>query len=436
MSPTAPGVPRRIAADQVRYLAFEGGGGAGNAYPGALMALHSLDILKYRDNRLLGIWGIAGSSAGAITAMFLSMGYTPLEMSEILAGQDFNEFFDPVRAGLVPRIGGCVITYNLTSTDDILAKVSQSFAGQVLQAMNPSSRVLLSGIGQALRLREGLVRAECYVAGFLSSVLLGVLNRPSEGVVLDRIMKGVGDGQLLSSFLYDYGIFSGHAIRKFFTKGIADAVRRVQGLPGSATTMRIGSRDVLLGEIDFEQHRAIFGCKLVVTGSNLETGMTELFSADTTPKFRVADAVRISMSIPIAYKPLIIKDKASLAAVGASPGSFVEGVWVDGGVFNNTPVGVFDQAAGSQERTIALRLRVDGRKSIDGFVDFYRAYPLGMAAGTGESQMSGSLSPLIDRTIELPVTEEEMGLFTFSPDAAVYQAVNARSRQTVLDYFA
>jgi hypothetical protein len=58
-----------------------------------------------------------------------------------------------------------------------------------------------------------------------------------------------------------------------------------------------------------------------------------------------------------------------------------------------------------------------------------------MALGTGESQQSSSLSPLIDRTIKLPVTEDEMGLFTFSPDETVYKKVNARSEKAVLDYF-
>jgi predicted acylesterase/phospholipase RssA len=429
------GGPRRIAANQVKYLAFEGGGGAGNAYPGALVALHGLDILKYQNYRQTGVWGIAGSSAGAITALFLSLGYTPVEMEGILAGQDFNEFFDPIRAGFVPRIGGCITAYTHKSADEVLQRATDSFVGQALLASKPGLRLMLREVGKTLRDVSGVARANFHFAGFLASLLLGTLGKDSEGVISDRIMEGIGDGQLLSSLMFDYGLFCGQAIRNFFATGIAKAVRRVEGLPSTATTIRIGSSDVRLSEINFEQHQAIFGCKLVVTGSNLETGMTELFSADTTPKFIVADAVRISMSIPIAYKPLVLKDPAHLAAVGGKKGSFLEGVWVDGGLFNNTPVGVFDQGAGTQERTVAFRLRVDGHVPINNFVDFYSAYPVGMARGTGESQLSGTLSPLLDRTIELPVTTDEMGLFTFSPSASVYRAVNERSRQVVLDYF-
>ena len=64
----------RIPPDRIRYLAFEGGGGKGCAYVGALKRLHDAKVI---DRAL----GFAGSSAGAITAFLLSIGMTVSEIA-------------------------------------------------------------------------------------------------------------------------------------------------------------------------------------------------------------------------------------------------------------------------------------------------------------------------------------------------------------------
>ncbi|WP_348675284.1 patatin-like phospholipase family protein [uncultured Abyssibacter sp.] len=67
---------------------------------------------------------------------------------------------------------------------------------------------------------------------------------------------------------------------------------------------------------------------LFLVGTNLSTGYSEVFSIEHTPRVRVADAARISMSIPLFFK-----------AVSDLRGD----VLVDGGVFNNYPVKLFDR---------------------------------------------------------------------------------------------
>ncbi|MBX3176261.1 MAG: patatin-like phospholipase family protein [Candidatus Hydrogenedentes bacterium] len=67
---------------------------------------------------------------------------------------------------------------------------------------------------------------------------------------------------------------------------------------------------------------------LYLVGTNLSTGYAEVFSAEHTPRERVADATRISMSIPLFF-----------AAVRNGRGD----VYVDGGVFDNYPVKLFDR---------------------------------------------------------------------------------------------
>jgi NTE family protein len=67
---------------------------------------------------------------------------------------------------------------------------------------------------------------------------------------------------------------------------------------------------------------------LYLVGTNLSTGFAEVFSAEHTPRVRVADAARVSMSIPLFF-----------AAVRNPRND----VYVDGGLFDNYPVKLFDR---------------------------------------------------------------------------------------------
>ena len=67
---------------------------------------------------------------------------------------------------------------------------------------------------------------------------------------------------------------------------------------------------------------------LYFLGTNLSTRFSEVFSYEHTPRMCVADAVRISMSIPLFF---------------AAKRSFRGDVYVDGGVLVNYPVKLFDR---------------------------------------------------------------------------------------------
>lgn len=68
-------------------LVFEGGGVKGIAYGGALDVLNEKEILGK-------IKRVAGTSAGAINATLLALGYTSAEVSQIVASTDFSKFAD------------------------------------------------------------------------------------------------------------------------------------------------------------------------------------------------------------------------------------------------------------------------------------------------------------------------------------------------------
>jgi len=78
----------------------------------------------------------------------------------------------------------------------------------------------------------------------------------------------------------------------------------------------------------FKELRADNRRDLYLIGTNLSTRFAEVFSAEHTPEMHVMDAVRRSMSIPIYF-----------AAVRDRRGD----VFVDGGVFDNYPIKLFDR---------------------------------------------------------------------------------------------
>lgn len=88
-------------------------------------------------------------------------------------------------------------------------------------------------------------------------------------------------------------------------------------------------------ELTFEEFEGIkssvegSGMKsLYFMGTNIATGRSEIFSAEATPYMRIADAVRISISIPFFF-----------AAVRRGEGD----LYVDGGLIENYPVKMFDR---------------------------------------------------------------------------------------------
>ena len=72
---------------EYKNLIFEGGGVKGIAYGGALAVLD-------RKGFLNGIVRVAGTSAGAINATLLALGYTHQEVSDIIIKTDFSSFAD------------------------------------------------------------------------------------------------------------------------------------------------------------------------------------------------------------------------------------------------------------------------------------------------------------------------------------------------------
>lgn len=190
-----------------RNLVFEGGGVKGIAYVGAMKVLEEKNILPK-------IQRVGGTSAGAINAALVALGFTNAEQRDILWKLDFKNFLDD-----------------------------------------------------------------------------------SWGVFRDT-------ERLINKF----GWYKGD----FFHQWISGHVKKKLGDPNAT----------------FRDLRGAGKPDLYVYGTNLSTCFGEVFSVEHTPIMRIADAVRISMSIPLFF-----------AAVRNARND----VYVDGGVLSNYPIKLFDR---------------------------------------------------------------------------------------------
>lgn len=195
-----------------RNLVFEGGGVKGIAYLGALEVLEEKGILG-------AISRVGGTSAGAITALLVGLGYTRAEIDTQVRALDFKKLLD------------------------------DSF---------------------------GMVRDT------------------------DRLLK-------------EFGWYKGDYFRDWAGKRIA---------------AKTGNSESTFGDVAARKGNKGFR-DLYFMGTNLSTGYSEVFSAEHTPRMCIADAVRISMSIPLFF---------------AAKRSMRGDVYVDGGVLDNYPVKLFDRA--------------------------------------------------------------------------------------------
>lgn len=194
-----------------KNLVFEGGGVKGIAYIGALEVLQEEKIFPK-------IKRVAGTSAGAIMAVLIGLGYTPSEIKEIMWCLNFKNFMDD-----------------------------------------------------------------------------------SWGIIQDT-----------KRLIEKFGWYKGD----FFRNWIGDLIKAKTG--NSESTF--ADLAAMKGENKF--------LDISLIGTNLSTGFSEIFSAEHTPRVCIADAARISMSIPLFF---------------AAKRNFRNDVYVDGGMLNNYPVKVFDR---------------------------------------------------------------------------------------------
>lgn len=362
-------LPARVEIEpgQVEYLALEGGGGKGMAYLGALQALEELGGTAH-------LKGCAGASAGAITALLLVLGYDAKRLATYLTGTDFSAFFDPPSPRLRPTVGA---PYAEVGDDD-------ADRGEL-------ERFKLSGLG-------------------LIPPLLRAIGPYAEKEPYKSLLEH--HDQYITYLSADMGVFSGVAARDAFVTVIREAIKRRWPDLSDAELARHGPITFAhLEELGFDR-------ELVLTGSNLSTGRTELFSSRHTPNFPVADAVRISMGLPFIYKPYVLTESPR----GHPPC----GTYVDGGLWNNLPYRDAALDGAGADSTLSLRLEITPPERVESLVQLLTRVATFGLFGTGESQVLRSYEVKM-----ITLDTRGLDLIDFRPPAKALEAATKRSARTV-----
>lgn len=151
----------------------------------------------------------------------------------------------------------------------------------------------------------GAINATLFALGFSVEEQRAILNRLNFNNFMDDSWGVIRDtDRLINRFGWYKGDFFHDWISKHIKKKLGD-------LNATFTHLKAAKRP-----------------DLYVYGTNLSTHFGEVFSVEHTPNVRIADAVRISMSIPLFF-----------AAV-RNPR---DDVYVDGGVLDNYPIKLFDR---------------------------------------------------------------------------------------------
>ncbi|NGX43091.1 MAG: hypothetical protein K940chlam7_01382 [Chlamydiae bacterium] len=247
-------------------LVFKGGGPKGIAYGGVIETLEATGNLK-------GVKRVAGTSAGAIAAMLLALGYNSAEIKDVLKTTDLTTFLDHPLSKTRLETAFRERTENIGA---VIKSLHQTYKTAVRVYQDPT--VVVTAALKALWKTTGICEGNVFLQW-----------------AQEKIANKVGDPHLTFGELHEL-------VKK----------------PGSPYK---------------ELH--IFGTKL--------TGQSQIFrfsSEDPSCKdMIIADALRISMSIPGVFLPHHIHVKEDGRRVAFRE----KGDFVDGGMLYNLPVEEFDQ---------------------------------------------------------------------------------------------
>ena len=339
----------KISSDNVRYLAFEGGGGKGIVYLGALQALEDLEIVsrietekddqKYIRLDSNKIKGIAGTSVGAITALLIACGYTSEEAKEILATDIGNSVLDTTEFGKMITIyseenENCIVQDE--RFPDAEGYMNNAWV-QYMQSDDKSFRKLLEVPLRSIRrfsfelfaymvrgyLNFELKRADSkkHTERFHFIPLHEIIQSESQHVAADMILAEPLHS--LGSMIYEFGFFLAAEARNLFD----GFIEKKSGIKNCT----------------FKQFHEEFNVDLVVTSVCLNSG--EVFYFRNDEKWRnlcVADAVRMSMGIPFLFKPVMFEEENGETKPFSNRFENAR-FMVDGGIEDNFPIRVFNE---------------------------------------------------------------------------------------------
>jgi predicted acylesterase/phospholipase RssA len=107
-------------------------------------------------------------------------------------------------------------------------------------------------------------------------------------------------------------------------------------------------------DINFIEFSKRTGKNLVINSSNLTKKNEEYFNIDTNPEMSIKIAIKISMCVPLIFKPI----------------KYNNNLYIDGGLYNNFPINYFNF---NKIETLGLTLKYNKEEDINNFIDYCKA---------------------------------------------------------------
>jgi NTE family protein len=199
--------------------------------------------------------------------------------------------------------------------------------------------------------------------GAIQAMLVALNYTPQEmsEIISDLNLKHFNDGKFIflggfSRLFKRYGWYQGNALLNWIEKLVEAKTGN-----GSITFKELYDLTQVKGFKD-----------LYITGTNLSKQRAEIFSFENYPDMKIKDAVRISVSIPLYFRAVLMDSLGSVVYKTKQKENY--DVLVDGGIFLNFPVQMFDQprylsdSSGNtsfNSRTIGIRLDSDKQIEYD-----------------------------------------------------------------------
>jgi NTE family protein len=387
------------------------------------------------------IRGVSGASAGAITAMLLSLGCNSSDLKEQFSNkQQFTEFYDDPAVGecrgltpqkydarvrLLPTTDTGKTTIEIVNSLYELIEKFRTLNDAVLIRAIASSRNL-GAVSPAVILALALGRGASYLAGKKQKI-------EDELPFFKKIFQK--PAEYLLNLENDRGMFPGFTVRRYLQETMRKYIKR---MGPKALNVRGDPAN-----IDFATLKQITGIDLVISGTNISQRRSVLFSADNTPQFPVVEAVGISACYPVVFKPIYVKAPTDDKVLGK-----LRGLWIDGGLLNNFPIHAFDKRGSHSKGLAELNPSVLGFMLTEGDPDPEKIFHdpeeestpfAAFAGGLLETMLTpgniGQLRTPQERTQIIPLFTFELSLFEFSPSAPIAEKPLKKARSDVLAYF-
>ena len=185
-----------------------------------------------------------------------------------------------------------------------------------------SKHISLSAIKEWMGVSAGSLIAMCVCIGFTLDELLNFC------VQFD--FTEIKEMDSVPGWVLHFGMDTGERLHR-----LIQACLHVKGLPS---------------EFTFQECLTTFGLSLCVVATDLNDARPITFNPHTTPNYRIADAVRASMTVPYYYQPFICPQTSHYL--------------VDGGVISNHPLFVLPKEEHDRTLSIIIRTSVEKKENL------------------------------------------------------------------------